>query len=107
VADTARILGMKPIKGRVSPKVAKKVMSVNSELADLGVEVERHRVKFKSDVVGMIRNVWLLYTIAKEAVGRWPQIRKVLVKAGLTPYEITTLNLSQSTKKKSVEKKKK
>ena len=97
---------MKQVRVRVSRKVAKKVMSIDRELAQLGVEVDKLHIKFKSGVVEVIRSVWLLYSIAKEAVGRWPAIRKILVDAGLSNYEITTLNLSQYTRKKSVKTKK-
>lgn len=98
---------MKKVRVRVSPKVAKKVMSAHGELRKLGVEVDRLSVKYKGgEVFEVIKNAWLLYSIAKEALGNWPKIIKVLTKVGLSRYEITTLNLSQYTRKKPVKKKK-
>jgi hypothetical protein len=98
---------MKQVRVRVSPTVAKKVLSVDSELAQLGVEVEKLRIKFKSGIVEAVKTAWLLYSILKEARNNWPAIRKVLVNAGLSNYEIITLNLSQHTRKKPSKKKKK
>ena len=97
---------MKIVRVRVSPTVARKVMLAQRELAKLGVEVERLRIKAKGDLVGTVRNAWLLYSILKEARNNWPAIRKALAKFGLSNYEITTLNLSQYTRKKPSKKKK-
>jgi hypothetical protein len=97
---------MKQVRVRVSPKVAKKVMSVDVELAHLGVEVHRLHIKFRSEVVEAVKTAWLIYSILKEAKNKWPAIRKILVDAGLSNYEITTLNLSQYTRKKPVKTKK-
>jgi hypothetical protein len=106
MADIIRVTGVKEVRVRVSPTVAGKVAAVDTELAQLGVEVRRLNFKAKGDVLAVVKTLWLGYNILKEAVGRWPAIKKVLVKAGLSPYEITTLNLSQYTRKKPVKKKK-
>jgi hypothetical protein len=99
---------MKEAQVRVSPKVARKVMSVERQLAQLGVEVDRgHRKAKSAQAFEMVKTAWLLYSIAKEAVGRWPAIREILKKAGLSRYEITTLNLSPYTRKRPAKAKKK
>jgi hypothetical protein len=83
----------------VTPKVAKKVMKVDDELAELGVGVEYGRVAYKSSgFFEAVKTAWLLYGIAKEARGNWPAIRRLLLGAGLTRYEITTLGLSDYTR---------
>ena len=103
---------MKVVRVKVSSRTAKKLMSVRPALAKTGVQVDRRPVKYRTahDLIGLLRDAWLVYSIGKEAWDRWPEIRKLLVRAGLTRYEITTLGLSQYTrtaaKKKSAQKKK-
>ena len=90
----------------VTPKVAKKVMKVHDQLYELGVTVEYGRVAYKSSgLLEAVKTAWLFYSIAKEANGSWPSIRKLLESAGLSRYEITTLNLSQYTRKTPSKKK--
>jgi hypothetical protein len=92
---------------RVSPKVAKQVMSAHRDLSRLGVEFHRGSVKRRSwNLFAVIGDAWLIYSILKEARGNWSAIREVLVDVGLSRYEITTLKLSQYTRKKPVKKKK-
>ncbi len=89
----------KEITVYVTPKVAKKVMKVDDSLAQLGVSVKYGRVAYKSaGIFEAVKTAWLLYSIAKEARGNWPAMRKLLVRAGLTRYEITTLGLSDYTR---------
>jgi hypothetical protein len=110
VADTVRIRGVNEIRVRVSPNLAKKVMSVGDELSQSGVTVHtaQSQVQYRrlSDVVDAVKTTWLVYSILKEARNNWPAIRKILVSAGLSNHEIITLNLSQYTRKKSVKTKK-
>jgi len=105
-----RIRGTNEIRVRVSPNVAKKVMSVGDELSQLGVKVHtvHSQVQYRglSDVLDAVKTTWLVYSIVKEARNNWPNIRKILVNAGLSNHEIITLNLSQYTRKKSVKTKK-
>jgi hypothetical protein len=105
-----RIRGTNEIRVRVSPNLAKKVMSVDDELSQLGVKLYTAQswVNFKgvSDVLDAVKTTWLVYSILKEARNNWPAIRRILVSAGLSNHEIITLNLSQYTRKKSVKSKK-
>jgi hypothetical protein len=105
-----RIRGMNDIRVRVSPNVAKKVMSVGDELYQAGVKVHtvQSQVKYKglTEVVDAVKTAWVVYGILKEGRKNWPAIRKVLVNAGLSNSEIITLNLSQHTRKKRGKKKK-
>ena len=92
---------------RVTPKVAKKVWSVDDELAQLGVRVHKVHVACKAvGVVDAVKTAWLAYSIFKEARNQWPTIRKVLVNARLSNSEIITLGLSQYTRKKPARTKK-
>jgi hypothetical protein len=73
----------------------------------IAVAKDRLTVKHKGgEVVEILRNAWLVYSILKEARGNWSKIREVLVDVGLSHYEITTLKLSQYTKKPIKKKKK-
>jgi hypothetical protein len=42
-------------------------------------------------------HVWLVFTILQKAIGAWPKLREILINAGLTNDEITTLGLSKFT----------
>jgi hypothetical protein len=105
-----KIRGTNEIQVRVSPNVAKQVMSVADELSQLGVKVHtvQRQIHFKllSETVNAVNTIWLAYSILKEGRNKWPSIRKLLVSAGLSNREIITLNLSQYTRKKSVNTKK-
>jgi hypothetical protein len=92
----------------VAPNVAKTMLSIDGELAQLGVRVHKVQVAHKAaGVVNAIKTAWVAYSILKEARNQWPTIRKILVNAGLSNSEIITLGLSQYTKKKPAKKKKK
>ena len=107
MANTIKFAGKNLVFVQVSPNVAERVLSVDDELAQLGVKVEEAQVRCKAvGVVDAIKTAWLAYSILKEAKSQWPAIRKVLVNAGLSNSEIITLGLSQYTKKKPVKKKK-
>ncbi len=97
---------MKHYRVHVSLKVGRKVEKVEDELAALGVAVEfheRHRPRVKRRNGGglpwsALEHAYLVWSIAKTAIGAWPKIRKVLVGAGLSRNEIITLGLSNYTR---------
>lgn len=102
-----KLAGKNLVLVQVTPNVAKKVLSVDDELAQLGVQVNKAKVAGKAvGVVDAVRTAWLAYSILKEAKNQWPTIRKVLVNACLSNSEIITLGLSQHTRKKPTRAKK-
>jgi len=107
VANTIKLAGMNRVLVQVTPNVAKTVLSVDDELAQLGIQVHKVKVACKvAGVVDAVKTAWLAYSILKEAKNQWPAIRKVLVNAGLSNSEIITLGLSQYTRKKPARTKK-
>lgn len=104
---------------RVPKRLSNKLRKIEDDLSEQGVEVRFDvRVKRAYRVVGIpakdvwetLGHVWLLFSIAKAAIGGWPKIREILVNAGLTKDEITTLGLSKDiakSKRKANSKKKK
>jgi len=87
---------------RVTPNVAKKVLSVKHDLAQLGVEVHQVDVayEFIKEAVEVAGRAWLAYSIMKEAMNQWPKIREVLRSAGLSDSQIITLDLAKHTMSK-------
>lgn len=90
---------------RVGKRIQNKLFKIDDELADLGVHIEFHqrRAKFKSArgfgaAMRYAADIWLVYSVTKEAIGRWPAIRQLLVSAGMKRDEIITLGLSTMTK---------
>lgn len=96
---------------RVPAKVADKVLAVEDGLNELGVKVGRVNFAAKGGHISLwidgVKNAWLLYSIAKEAIGKWPAIQEMLKNAGLSDDEIITLDLSKYTNEKKKRKKSK
>lgn len=44
--------------------------------------------------VAYIKDIWLFYSVAKEAVRHWPKIRKLMMSVGIRREELVTLGLS-------------
>jgi hypothetical protein len=98
----------------VPRRLRRKVVKIEQELAEQGVDVEfdvRVRRKAKNGgglpVWETLGHVWLVFNIAKTAIGAWPKIRKILMNAGLTNDEIITLGLSRFTRPPQKKKKRK
>jgi hypothetical protein len=89
----------------VPKRLRNKLLKIENELSEQGVEVRFDvRVKRKYKAGGIptwetLGHVWLVFTIARTAIGAWPKIREFLINAGLTKDEITTLGLSKVTTK--------
>ncbi|MGB8582942.1 MAG: hypothetical protein WCD47_19140 [Candidatus Sulfotelmatobacter sp.] len=92
----------------VPKRLRNKLRKIQNELSEQGVDVRFDvRVKRAYKAVGIsakdvwetLGHVWLLFSIAKTAIGNWRKIREFLVNAGLTNDEITTLGLSKITAK--------
>jgi hypothetical protein len=98
-------------KVRIPPRLRNKVANVHQKLAEEGVEIElddRTREPRTNYLwhTPSVRDMWLVYSISKEAIAQWPKIREILINAGLTGDEITTLGLS-TLKPKAKKKKRK
>jgi hypothetical protein len=92
----------------VPKRLRNKLRKIQNELSEQGVDIRfdvRVRRAYKAvgiptkDVWDTLGHVWLLYNIARTAIGNWRKIREFLINAGLTKDEITTLGLSKLTAK--------
>jgi hypothetical protein len=123
---------MKQYTVRVSNALAGRVDNVQHQLRKLGVTVTMLRAtaprpqthvvrryrpsrsgrivrscKTAQTAIQVIGHVWLAFSILEKAIGYWPQIKKILVDAGLTRDQITTLGLSQAMRQPKSRKKSK
>ena len=120
---------------RVSNELAGRVDEVQDKLRRLGVKVSvlyatasvpltpqgytRHTISSVSSgttrrkcrsahsVLHVLGHAYLTFSIIEKAIGYWPQIKKILVDAGLTRDQITTLGLSQAMRQPKSRKKSK
>ena len=90
---------------RVGRQIQRKLLKVEDGLTGLGVHIHFEQTTPKPKAIGHLdqvlntaRDIWLVYSIGKEAIGKFPTIREVLASAGLTRAEIITLGLSETTK---------
>jgi hypothetical protein len=90
---------------KIGKKIQNKLVKIKDELGalDIDIEFQERRSKLKAaagiaQAFAYASDIWLLYSVGKEAIGNWPSIRKLLVSAGLTRGEIITLGLSKMTK---------
>lgn len=68
MAKTMKVPGRNVFFVEVKPNVAKKVLSVDDELAQAGVRVQKAKVAYKAvRVLDAIKTAWLAYRILKEA----------------------------------------
>ena len=98
----------------VGKRIQNKLLKIEDELAQLGVHIEFQERKAKlkaaaqiAQVFTHLRDIWLVYSVGKEAIGNWPRIRELLASVGLKREEMITLGLSKMTKlspKKSITK---
>jgi hypothetical protein len=126
---------MKSHTVRVSNELAGRVDEVQDKLRRLGVKVSvlyatasvprtpqgytRHTISSVSSgttrrkcrsahsVLHVLGHAYLTFCIIEKAIGYWPQIKKILVDAGLTRDQITTLGLSQAMRQPKSRKKSK
>jgi hypothetical protein len=116
---------MKRYTVRVSNGLAGRVDNVQDQLRELGVTVTilyatapRPRVRVVRShgpsrsgsftrkcrsahaILHAVGHAWLAFCILEKAIGYWPQIKKVLVDAGLSRDQITTLGLSQAMRRR-------
>src|ERR1700688_2814873 len=90
----------------VPRRLRNKVLKAKQELCKQGVDVRPTVVHYKGKVAGpgfretweVLGHVWLAFNIGKSAIGAWPKIRRVLLKAGLKNDEIIRLGLSKITR---------
>ena len=101
----------------VPRRLRNKVAKAEQELAEQGVGVEfdvrvkrhignggREYYLFSNYIFpswDTVSHVWLAFTILQKAIGAWPKLREILVNAGLTNDEITTLGLSKFTRQRA------
>jgi len=85
---------MPPKKSRKKPRKPPKPRRIKAEFPEALCVC----TSIASDAVVYVRNIWLFYSVTKEAVRNWPKIRKLMTSVGIEQDEIITLGLSKTLK---------
>ena len=93
---------------RIGKRLQNKLERWDDELAVRGIEISINEVRrtkakaatcyFLYSAMSYARDIWLFYSVSKEAIGKWPKIREWMKTVGFKREELITLGLSKALK---------